>query len=90
VLVGDELAALVAGAEVELLEAFDVDDEPPHPAMTRTAVTTTVDTTFEGFTLFPTAETTPEIARNGNLTAATTPSRPSPDCRVVTRPPMCR
>jgi hypothetical protein len=61
----EELAALVAGAELELLgllELLDAVDDEPHPATTRTALKTTVETTFERFTLSPTAGGTAEIA----------------------------
>jgi hypothetical protein len=80
--VTDELAVLVAGVELELVDAFDVEDEPPHPAMTRTALTTTVDTRFEGFTFTLTDVGAVEIAKNANYPG----HRPSTDTRPARRP----
>ena len=52
----DVLTAVVAGIELELLlglelEVFEAfDDDPPHAAMTRTALSTAADIRFERFT----------------------------------------
>ncbi|MEY2459772.1 MAG: hypothetical protein QOG30_1602, partial [Acidimicrobiaceae bacterium] len=73
-LVADELEAVDAlaaelellGAGLELLEAA-LGDELPHPAMTRPALMTTVETSFDRFTLSFTAAAAAEIARMRNF-----------------------
>jgi hypothetical protein len=73
----EELAEPVAGVVLDHeLDAVELDHEPPHPAKTRIALTTTVETTFERFTFIPTAPAVDGIASNGDFGcgAATTPS----------------
>jgi hypothetical protein len=68
----EEVEALVAGLELlgaglELLDAA-LGEELPHPAITRPALTTTVETSFERFTSSPTDGAVEEIEWKGRLT----------------------
>ncbi|MEY2452511.1 MAG: hypothetical protein QOD92_2085 [Acidimicrobiaceae bacterium] len=55
-----------AGEVLELVELLLDEDDPPHPAAIRTAANRTVETSFEGFTVFLTDAEATEIARSGS------------------------
>ena len=59
---------LLLGLELEVFEAFD--DDPPHAAMTRTALSTAADIRFERFTPLLTNSSAREIAAISRLPAA--------------------
>ena len=59
VVVSDEPAA---GEELELVDALLDEFDPPHPAAISTAANRTVETSFEGFTVLFTDESSKGIA----------------------------